>query len=414
MWVRRHSYSIALGTFVGLLLLVAVQYSTFGQEASITVTDDTIVRGTVVGLEGGDKLLILPSDGGEVVKLELEEVVVADYDRAAEEVDKEAFEFRLKNGDLLPGVVISGTRREVVVMTNRCGKVSIPLTNLQSIGAVGFQPTLEQEVTAVKEKDHDVILTRDGDVAVGVVESVGADGIVLKSEVFGQVIIPLRRIGMVRFAQYAVEDAEPSYLILVVFMTDGARLTGRLTDISEGTMHLRTLMCGDVRIQMDALKAFYVKNGRFVYLSDLTPVTVTEEPYFQGDIFLFPYQKDLTCTGSPMTLNGKRYFKGLGVHSRCKLTYRLNGEYSVFVSDVGVDDEVLQQSVRFGGIGSVVFRVIVDGQAATKDIVKKPGQPPDRVRVDVRGAQELTLVVDWGDDYYEFDRANWAGARLVK
>jgi hypothetical protein len=58
--------------------------------------------------------------------------------------------------------------------------------------------------------------------------------------------------------------------------------------------------------------------------------------------------------GRTITLNGTTHAKGLGVHASSDVRYDLNGAYSTFISDVGVDDEV-------GSRGSVVFQVYADG-----------------------------------------------------
>ena len=58
--------------------------------------------------------------------------------------------------------------------------------------------------------------------------------------------------------------------------------------------------------------------------------------------------------GNPLTLNGVKYTKGLGVHAGSDVRYNLNGAYKTFLADVGVDDEV-------GGNGSVIFQVYADG-----------------------------------------------------
>ncbi|RPJ85398.1 MAG: hypothetical protein EHM13_01155, partial [Acidobacteria bacterium] len=61
--------------------------------------------------------------------------------------------------------------------------------------------------------------------------------------------------------------------------------------------------------------------------------------------------------GGPITLNGKAYLRGLGVHAPSEIRYRIDAGCSGFVADIGVDDEV-------GTNGSVRFEVLVDGIGA--------------------------------------------------
>ena len=115
--------------------------------------------------------------------------------------------------------------------------------------------------------------------------------------------------------------------------------------------------------------------------------------------------------GEPLTVGGKRYLKGIGMHSASRLTYRLDGKYRRFDAAVAIDDSADTR-------GSVTFGVYVlrDGQwkqAYTSDIVRG-GDPPEPVSVDVDGAQALTLTVDYADRGDELDHADWLDARLVK
>src|SRR2546421_2998549 len=73
-----------------------------------------------------------------------------------------------------------------------------------------------------------------------------------------------------------------------------------------------------------------------------------------------PVERDMSVggpgsfDGTPITLNGVRYAKGLGMNSYAFLTYDLRGAYNTFSSDIGIDDAM-------GNLGSVDFRVWADG-----------------------------------------------------
>ena len=85
-------------------------------------------------------------------------------------------------------------------------------------------------------------------------------------------------------------------------------------------------------------------------------------------------------------VGGRRYLKGIGMHSASRLTYRLDGKYRRFDAAVALDDSA-------GNGGSVTFGVYVlrDGswkEAYTSGIVRG-GEAPRPVSVDVtwrRGA----------------------------
>jgi titin len=116
---------------------------------------------------------------------------------------------------------------------------------------------------------------------------------------------------------------------------------------------------------------------------------------------------DLAGDGNTITLNGVTYTKGLGVHADADITYNLGGNYTTFLSDVGVDDET--------GAGSVRFQVFLDGSAVAaydSGVLTQAGASGS-INLNVTGAQTMLLRVTNGGDNYSWDHADWAGARLL-
>ena len=111
--------------------------------------------------------------------------------------------------------------------------------------------------------------------------------------------------------------------------------------------------------------------------------------------------------GRTITLNGTTYSKGLGVHADSDIRYNLGGQYTAFLSDIGVDDEV-------GNDGSVRFQVFLDNSStAIYDSGNMFGATATKqVNIDVTGKTTLRLYVTNGGDGYSYDHADWANARL--
>ncbi len=117
--------------------------------------------------------------------------------------------------------------------------------------------------------------------------------------------------------------------------------------------------------------------------------------------------------GTTITLDGVTYAKGLGVHAQSIVTYNIAGQYSRFVSDIGIDDEVLAN----GGGGSVEFQVWGDGtklydSGSTSPSYITSGKPAQHINVSVAGVNTLTLKVLVGSTSTN-DHGDWAGAYLV-
>ena len=109
--------------------------------------------------------------------------------------------------------------------------------------------------------------------------------------------------------------------------------------------------------------------------------------------------------GRTITLNGAAFQKGLGVHAASDVRYSLAGAYSTFSAKVGVDDEV-------GDRGSVVFEVWADGTKLYSSGVMNGASSTKDVLLDIRGKNELRLVVTNASDGSDFDHADWAEAMV--
>lgn len=138
----------------------------------------------------------------------------------------------------------------------------------------------------------------------------------------------------------------------------------------------------------------------WVWLSELDPRSVTQS---YGTL-KFDRSFDLKS----LSLGDKKYDNGLGAHAHSEILFDLNGEYSLFESEVGVDDS------QKGGVGTVIFEVWVDERKVYESDVLRAGQDPQKVKVDVFGAKLLKLVAKDADDGNHCDHADWAEARLFR
>src|SRR5919112_172226 len=139
------------------------------------------------------------------------------------------------------------------------------------------------------------------------------------------------------------------------------------------------------------------------YLSDMNWITATNG--------WGPAEKDMSNgeqasgDGRTVTLNGATFQKGLGVHGASDVRYGLAGAYSTFSAKVGVDDEV-------GDRGSVVFEVWADGTRLYSSGVMNGASTTEDVKLDIRGKNELRLVVTNASDGFDHDHADWAEAMV--
>lgn len=117
--------------------------------------------------------------------------------------------------------------------------------------------------------------------------------------------------------------------------------------------------------------------------------------------------ENLPEDGNIMSINGREFEKGLGVHAYSELIYVLDEEYVQFNSYIGVDDESCDRA-------SLQFVVMVDNDVVYRSETMTTGQDARFVSVDLEGAMQMKLIVTSPHSLEECDHANWADAKLLK
>ncbi len=163
--------------------------------------------------------------------------------------------------------------------------------------------------------------------------------------------------------------------------------------------HLPALLCmGIVAASWAAAVAETSSQGRKVWLSDLD-ISKTQQGWGEP-------QKDKSVDGNALRITGRTFDRGLGTHADSALYVKLAGGSTRFTAMVGLDDEA-------GRFGTVVFRILADGEEIFKTDTMKAGQPAREVDVDVTGVDTLILLVNGGEDGINYDHADWANAAFT-
>jgi hypothetical protein len=141
------------------------------------------------------------------------------------------------------------------------------------------------------------------------------------------------------------------------------------------------------------------------------PIALSELDWFDVENGWGPPEADrsngerASDDGGPITIGGVMFPRGIGVHGPSSITVSLDDRCSLFLADVGLDDEV-------DGHGSVGFAVRGDGELLGTSGIVRGDQAPVPMAVDVTGVKSLTLVVTTARDGNGFDHADWGDARL--
>lgn len=213
--------------------------------------------------------------------------------------------------------------------------------------------------------------------------------------------IALSKVRAILVAGARREGARRGYLTL----TDGSTVSVLHVSMADGRVRFGSADLGDTEVAWEAVAAIGFAHDRVIHLGDLAPAEVIEHGLMD---WTFPHRVDASAGGGPLTLGGRSYERGLGVHSFCQLSYDLGGEYAFFLATVGIDDAV-------GDQGDATLTISADGKPLAEPMRLTGAGEAERIRLVVDGAERLTIRVDFGDDELDVaDHVDLAEARLVR
>ncbi len=183
--------------------------------------------------------------------------------------------------------------------------------------------------------------------------------------------------------------AEPRMFLT---LRDGSFLTlKQLTSHEPATGDLtfagQTLFDQEATIALNDLLSIAFRDRRAISLSELEVADYRFTPFFSTK---WEYQLDRNAGGGPLVIARREYANGLGLHSQCRVTYRLDGRFQQFQALAGIDD-------AFENKGQALVSVLIDGEPRVDRLPVKGGEPAVELRVDkLDRARELTISVEFG------------------
>jgi len=194
---------------------------------------------------------------------------------------------------------------------------------------------------------------------------------------------------------------------------DGSTLTFSSIEFDGRNYTLRSPTAGEVVADASAAAEIRFTSAKAAALSDLKPEEVREYGYFDR---VFHYRVNRSAGGGPLMLGGREYPAGLGMHSFCRLGFRLDGQYKKFVAQAGIDDDAAPAGnavLSFEGDGKPLGRPVrLRGRQPPH--TGRPQGPPETIRLDLTGVKVFTIQVDFGDGLDVGDHVDIVSPRLIK
>ncbi len=392
------------------LILTAVLSA--GPQMEARTLDDRAVQGTLVELSADRVVLETPS-GRETIEIRnlLTLVPVADVARTGEDAK---IRVELVDGTSIPlgeYRVKDGTAE----LTFPSGQSAHLPT--RSVAAVRFNQQSDEVREQWKEileasTVGDVLVIRKGD-SLDYLEGVLGD---MAEDVLqftlGDMLLSVKRkkIEGIIYAHPAGRRLPPALCVVVDDV--GAKIPAHAIELVGGVIRFTSPAGLELRRSPARIVRLDFSRGKVQYLSELTPEAVNWTPYFGSagatsvQRQFFRHRTDRGLRAPSLRLGGKSYDRGLALHSRTELVYRLDGRWRLFKALAGIDDLVQ-------GKGNVRLVLRGDDRVLWESTVTGEDDPRQLV-LDVSGVKRLTILVDFGDDLDVADHLNLCEARIIK
>lgn len=404
-----------LRTIFTSALLLAVPALARGEE--IRLHDNSRLHGLIQGISDSGALWVLePSGQQRHVPLE-EAVVIRFLGRAPLLVQSGTQEFRMLDGSRLRGQILRSEGDLVWVATAAAGEVPIDLAHVGgfvSLPLIGFSGRKAEELidspSGNRSANLDVVLDRRGSTYAGVLRRLDRTQIDLDHEDLLQVV-PVRvlYVAGVRLADASRQGPSPwdGSVRLRLRTRDGSQIFAVLRRVHLGRWEVVPAWdpTSTLSIDVEEIDQVQVLGGRVQYLSQLRPVEIEEKTVLSPRQ---PYRLDRSSQGDALSIAGKRYPWGIGVHANSSLTFDVGGRFQQFHAEVGIASRIVNR-------GSVVFAVYGDGRPLFESgVVTGSAAAPLPVSVDIDNVKRLTLKVTDAGDLDLGDVANWGSARVTR
>ncbi|MCH9058596.1 MAG: NPCBM/NEW2 domain-containing protein [Planctomycetes bacterium] len=360
------------------------------------------IEGTLVELSptGGLKirldsapLRVVPTE--DVVRI----VTSATPTSSGEALDRITFSSATRLG----GRFISGENSHIIFDAEDIGIIRVPIDSMirwrtARFVTDRFGPPAPPDDSAPPD---DRLLLTNGDVIRGFISTIDDRGISVAGD-SQEYEIPHDLLAGVRFARASAPPPKGRHAL--VDLRHGGRITVTGLEWRGGSFVAELPDVGRVTIEAGDVLSIEMIGGRWEWLSLREPVTYQHTPMLSLD---WPYRTDENLFGGPLAVAGRRFERGISVHSRSSLTYELGGRYREFVTALGLDD-------TSGPLADVDVLVRVDGKTLYSKQHLRRGELVGPIRLEIRGASRIELIVDFGAGGDLQDRFDWIEPALIR
>jgi hypothetical protein len=382
--------------------------------AALLLEDGSFVPGVPVGFEPERGVLLWAESGAGSPRRELRWAQVVALSGPAAQAAPEAALLRLVGGDEYRGEILGGdpAGESVLLRSAVLGERGLRIDRLQSIAFGPAGAAVLFEVPADVEEDEALFVParRGFDLVVGMLHRFGPEGVLFEAR--GETQPRLRPYAaLAGFALRGGEEPDaPAVTLLTTSAGDRIGVRGLGFEAGSWTFELEDGSALRLR-QAEVTSLTPLGPGRR-FLSDQEVIEAREHPFFDADALpLLPFRRDRSVDGGALRAGGLGFGKGLGVHARSALAWRVPEGVRALTGMVAVDDSALGLPVR----GAVAVTIRQNDEVLLRIDELAAGTPPRALgRLAVRPGATLRLEVDFGPGLDLGDRVDWLGLTFLE
>ncbi|MDX1944400.1 MAG: NPCBM/NEW2 domain-containing protein [Pirellulaceae bacterium] len=396
-------------TFLVILAALAAPHydvRTLGGESSV---------GAISAIDADS--LVLSSAQGEK-KLPLKELLDARQTGEVPAAPRQPVELELIDGTRISGQEFGASAGKATVVLSAESSLELPVKALRSVRF--FDPAERsdkldgqwRELAKTEAAGDLLVIRKKGEIdsTDGVVGDVSDETVAFTLD-GDKIDVKRTKVEGILFAQVAGE-ALPEAICSIVDAA-GARWNVKSLALADGKLQLETPVGAKTSLPLEQARQFDFSGGKIVYLSDLEPESFAYQPFFSlaeplatvNDFYRL--RRDIGLEKSPLRVGGKTYSKGIALHSRSTVEYRLPGKFRKFTAVVGIDD-----AVKAAG-GDVALEILGDGKSLWKGSVRG-SEAAQTLDLDLAGVKRLKIVADYGAGQDVADHLNLCEAKVMK
>ncbi|MDA0832532.1 MAG: NPCBM/NEW2 domain-containing protein [Planctomycetota bacterium] len=318
--------------------------------------------------------------------------------------EKLVTEIGLTDGSHLAFSALQSSREAVTLENPAFGSLTFPLKSVASLRFAPLSVKFTETWNSLRERDlrQDLLVLEKDDILdfhEGVISSIDDQSIVFlldgedvtlpRNKVFGVIYYRKTTTPPAKFCdvrlqngdQIAVKDLIADAEMVNVILSSGAQ----------------------ANLPWTAVQSLDYSLGKVLYLSAIEPRDVKYTPFFD---IIWEYTRDRNLDGQKLQLGNTVYERGLCLHSRTAIRYRIGRDYRRFRAVMGIDRGV-------SPLGHVHVTIRGDEKILLETVVRGD-DPPRPLDIDVTGVRDLEIVVDFGEDLDIADHLTLADALIIK